>query len=1226
MKRLLLFLLVCVGLTAVAVGQETRATLTGRVTDPTGAVVPNATIEIVNQNTGAKTVTKSTVNGAYTAPFLIPGTYKVSVQMAGFKGYVHAGLELGAEQTVAENIVLQLGDVSESVTVTAATPLVDTTDAGTGQSLTADEVADLPNNGRSPLGLAHTEYGAVAKGKHSMSQITPFGNQTADDFSLGGGQAASNELLLNGVPNMQDFSRYAGFSPELDAVDTVHVDEFSANASMGDTNGGTVNITTKSGTNDLHGTASEYYQGSRPFEAMPYFKNTATTYSTHTNQLGATVGGPVYIPHLIHGRNKLFFFYAYEGYYGDTPVTTITSVPTADERNGDFHNLLTVDGTTAQLYDPYSATTAGVRTAIPNNCITATTSYCANAGASTDSYLTLSPIAKAYLSMVPLPNYSGSSTTADGGYNFYAFDPTANKYYSHMARVDWNVSTSDKVLFEFHRSHYFNTQGNVFNNALTGTQTHQNLLGGQIDNVKTFSPSLNLETRLGFSRNESTGGPGTLGMSPSSVGFPSYLAANATALALPVMTISDSIASPTLSAKPSGLAANGIEFNDNIQLFVMLSKAWGKHTFKVGADIRSNKLSWDSSGNADGAFTFTSNTFVTQNTTGTITKVPFGSSFALFELGIPTAGSLDIAQRYQADNWYSAGFLQDDWKALHNLTISIGARFEHETPVVESNNKMIQNWNPSLANSATSGSESNYTSQYTADQTTITKTGYNNYLPATASFNTSGGTVYASDGNRSSYNTATLYISPRIGFSYAPDYFHGTLAIRGGFGIYVNPFNDNSGYSAGNAGFTQTTTYNAKSSSYNSGGSPLSTLADPFPQSTTSTPYGCTLGASCPSNYNPIMPVLGSLEGVNANLGGTMNYLSAMKVPYSEKFDLDVQKQFGHNWMAEIGGLHVHSIHNLVTNQVYWAPLLPYMDRTSSAANSTSTLAISNGMGVKVSNPFAGTFPSFTNANGQTIANTTTLNTSSTVTVSQLLQASPQYSTLTGLDAPLATVKFDALMARLYKRMSNGLEFNFNYQWSRQIGTSYGALNNGGPLWHGESSSDFPQHVTVTAIYQLPFGRGRMLLNNANRLVDEAIGGWELSGTYQYLSGTPLSWSNTNYSGNFTGFNNHPHYTAGASFNTTGFDVTASDQPGTWNYRTFPAYLLRSDPTNNVDLAILKDFMVWERVKVQPRVDVFNAFNHAQMGSASTSYKTLGSITSQLNVNRALEGGIHILF
>lgn len=1216
MKHLILsaFALVCMTATFAA-AQESRATLTGRVTDPTGAVVPNAPITITNTDTGAKTIVRSNATGDYTAPFLAPGNYEVSVSMAGFKSFVHSGLVLQTEQAVTENIELELGNVNQTVSVTAQTPLVDTADANTGQTLTAVEVEDLPSNGRSPLGYAHLEYGAVAKGKHSMSQVTPFGNSTADDFSLGGGASSSNELLLNGVPNMEDSSRTAGYSPELDAVDAVHVDEFAANAALGDTSGGFVNITTKAGTNDLHGSGSEYYNGSRPFEALPYFTNPGTTItSTHFNQFAGTIGGPVYIPHVYHGRDKLFFFYAFEGYIGNSPATTITSVPTAAERQGDFSALLGVTASD-QLYNPYQGSNVAgegwIRPAIPNNCLTATSSNCTSSNAG----LTIDPVAAGYMKLIPEPNYNGASTKADGENNYYAYDPTSNNYKSNQGRFDYNLGDSDKIFAEGHRSQYNQTSGNIFNNALSGSISTTILWGGQVDNVKTFTPTLNLETRLGFSRYESFGGPNSLGQSPTAVGMPGYMASNSTALALPYLTFTDAAQIPSLSGKPSNS-----EYFDDIQLYVSLNKTWGRHSLKLGIDFRSNKDSALSPGAADGEFVFSSSNgdFVTEspNYSKLNTKQAFGGALALFELGLPTCSSTDscfnISQKYQYDNWYTAYFAQDDWKALHNLTVSVGLRVEHETPLVESNNKMVQNWYPSLTNVTTSPGESNYSSQYSADGTLISKTGYNNYLPAAANFSASGGIKYAGPGNRSPYYTAAAYLSPRIGFSYAPDYFHGTLAIRGGFGIYVSPFND---YTAGNSyGFSQTSNIDTTNSSVNGGYTPITTLSNPFPTTSGNV------------NFNPIQPPLGSYFGASTNLGNSIGWYAPVHVPYGEKISLDVQKQFAHNWLVEVGGIRVMQIHNSYTNAVSSAPYLPYLDHTQSK-NSTTALAVSNGMAVKVNNPFVGLMPSYTSASGASVANTTALNTNGQVTVNQLVQAYSEYSGVNESLVPGTTLKFNALMFRLYHRMAYGLEFDFNYEYSRQLGTT-AQLNAGGPLWYGETSSDFPNHASVTVIYQLPFGKGRQFLNNS-AWMDEAIGGWELTSIYQYLSGTPIQWStNANYSGDFSGFNNNPHNTHAPSFNTSGFDTASTDQPGSWNFRTFPEYLLRSDPTNNFDFSIMKNFTIWERIIVQPRVDAFNAFNHAQMSSANVSptSSSFADVSSQLNTNRSLQGGIHILF
>lgn len=1161
-----------------AFAQETRSTLTGRVTDPSGAILPNVPIIITNLNTGIRTMVRSNNVGEYTAPFLLPGTYEMTVTVNGFSKYLHTGLVLQTEQTVTENIVLSIGSVDLTVTVTSSAPLVDTATATTGQVLTAEEVEDLPNNGRSPLGYAHFEYGAIAKGKHSESQVTPFGNQTADDFSLGGGNSASNELLLNGVPNMQDSSRTAGFSPQLDAVDAVRVDEFSANAAMGDTAGGVVNITTKAGANTYHGSASEYYSGSRPFTAKPYFTPAGNIVaSTHFNQFGGTIGGPVRIPHLFNGRDKLFFFYAFEGYIGNAPSTLITSVPTQAERNGDFSALLAYNSSN-QLYNPYNATqttskgqTVITRQKIPGNIFS-------NAG------LSVNPAAAAYFAKIPMPNYNGASTKADGENNYFTDDPTTNNYKSNQLRMDYTIVPSNTITFEVHRSNYLNSQSDYFHNILSGTKSQVILWGGQVDDVQSFSPTLNLESRLGFSRYYTAANPSSSGIDPATMSFPSYISSNSTKLALPAINFSDNASTTNLS----GIFGSSEAFN-NIQFFASLNKTWGHHAIKIGPDIRANKLSQLSPGAANGQFGFKSaaNDFVTSSNQSTGAAQPFGGAFALFALGLPTTGATcssggtvscySINTKFQFDNFYFAGFAQDDWKVLPNLTISMGLRIDHETPVVESNNNMSNGWDRTLTNAVTAPAAAAYAAAPNAA------------LPVSA-FSATGGITYATSSNRSPYSTAPVYVSPRLGFAYSPGFSNGKLAIRGGAGIYVNPFGDY--YTGTTYGYSQTSFV---VNTTNSMLSPATTLSDPFPVA-----------------GNPIQQPTKSSLGVNTQLGSSVSFYAPVKVPYSEKASLDIQQQFGKNLLVEVGYLFDHQIHNSYSNQISSTPVLPYLSRLPGPDAAVQAF-LSN----TTPNPFYGILP----------GPSTSLNTSKTISVQNLLQAYPQYTSVTDALVPGGSANFNALLFRVSRQMSAGVQFNLNYEHSRQLGNTI-QLNNGGPLWYGETSSDFPDHLSLTGIWQLPIGRGRRFLHDS-RLLDELIGGYSLTTIYQYLSGTPLQWStNVNYSGNFGGFSNNPHKTSGPSFNTAGFATASSQQPNAYNYRTFPEYLLRSDPTKNFDFSIMKDFVIYDRLMVQPRFDAFNAFNRPQFSSANLNptSSSFGYVTSQLNTGRQLQAGIHILF
>lgn len=1220
MRKLTFIAIAILCLAAYAPCQETRAKLTGLITDSTGAVVPNAPVEVVNINTGATVVVKSNAQGSYTAPFLQPGTYKVSLQMTGFKSYVHAGLELQTEATVSENIVLQIGSVNETVVVTTATPMIDTTNADTGQSLSAEEVRDLPNNGNSPFSLERDMYGVLPT--NATRQLKPTDNTNANAVSIAGGQSASAEVLLNGIPNMESSSRQVSYIPSLDAVETVHVDQFSANAALGDTIGGTVNITTKSGTNSLHGTLTEYYNGSRPFTASNYnfSQGVIAKPSNHYNQPNATIGGPVFIPHVFDGHNKLFFFYSWEGYYQATASPTISSVPTADERNGDFHSTLGLYGASAQLYDPYYApgiTSTGlqtiggnqywIRAAIPNNCLTATTAYCSSNAHSPDTQLALSPIALAYLKLLPLPNYNGSTTKADGENNYISYPANSSSYHSNSFRLDWNISNSDKIFGELHLSNYTNRTGDYYGNpAISGANSVYQQPGGQIDNVKTFSPSLSLETRLGFQRYNQVASPNSLGISPSTLGFPGYVESGSVNLAVPQAGFSDGASIQGLSSQ-----TNGYGIIDYLTGYVVVNKTWRSHSLKAGTDVRVWKKSGFSPMNANGNFSFSRSTtgFLAQSPNYAPDEIqqPYGAAFALFDLGLPSSGTYQNTQKFQYDNWYSAYFLQDDWKARRNLTFSLGLRLDHETAVVESNNRMVQNWYGDRANDTSSAASAAYAGQYAADLTALTN--FNaSYLPSPANLKTTGATVYETPGNRAPYHPAPLYVSPRIGFAYSPN---SRFVLRGGFAVVNQPFGT---YTASaTTGYTQATSMVLTNSSVNGGYTPITSWENPYPTN------------SAAVNYNPISLPLGNSQGVDAALGNSLFFFhDHVKVPYTERFSLDIQKEFAHGWMAEIGAMHTLSLHNSIYNNINNFSYYKYLDPTPNA-NSASAIKVSNNMAAKVTNPFFHQFPTFTTPTGTAVPNTTALNTSSTIAVSSLLLSYPEFTSVSEYYAPASTVHFNGLTARLQKRMSKGLEMNANFEWSRQIGAT--TMINPGVFWVGETASDYPVHLAVTSIYELPFGRGRQFMHDANRVVDAAFGGWKVTGEYQFLSGGPISWGNVNYSGNFHDFNSSPH-NAAVAFNTANFDKVSADQPGSWNLRTFPQYLLRSQATNNFNFSALKDFVIFERLVMTARVDAFNALNHPQFGSPNTSptSATFGTINSQANTPRTLAGGVHVRF
>ncbi len=1250
MKHFVLFLLVLAGTYANA--QSLRGSITGQVTDPTGAAISNAVITITDTDNGAIIHGRSTSDGFYTAPDLLPGGYSVTVAAPGFKTFEHTGIKVETQQNVTVNIKLEVGATSEQITVTAAPPLIDTADASSGQVLTTDQVEDLPSNGGTPLGFARIEYGTVVKAKHALGAANPTSNSTVDDFSLGGGNSSSNEILLNGIPNMEDSGRTAGFSPQLDSVNEIRVDVFGANVQYGDTSGGTVNITTKAGTNQFHGSARWQYEdvgcsnlsgkfASRSannctwMNALPYSTpvGVAAPTGSHTNQFGGTIGGPIWIPKIFNGHNKLFFFYAYETFRGQPPAAqTLTSVPTAAERAGDFAPLLALNSSskTYNLYNPYTATgtqTNYTRTAIPNNCLgPAATAYSAsdcpgNAG------LALSPIALAYLKLVPLPNFNGATTTADGENNYFTFTPTVQDYRSHMGRIDWNISSKDKIFGMAQRSRYLNKASNYFHDALSGTNSDQIMAGGQVDEIHTFSPTLFSDIRGSVTRYDNGNLLSSTGISPTTFGFPGYLAQNSTTLAIPRVTFTDQTSPQSWSAQPGSF-----ENFDTVQLMATVTKIYKAHTFVGGTDIRAYKLSSLTPSYADGTFSFTNAKGNPVSGSNSSNPAYFGSSWALLMLGIPQSGEEDIGVPFQYNSFLNAFFVQDDWKVKRNLTVSVGIRFEHEIPVNESQNRITNGFSTTATNEVTAAAETNYKTDCTASCTAL--------LPA-ASFLPVGGATYASSSNRYPYHVPSVYYGPRLGITWSPDFTKGKGVVRLGFGIYDNPFND---YNTSQTyGYSATTAYVTSSTN----GITNNTWADPFPT------------ASTAAAVNPIQQPSGNSLGVNANLGAKMVYYSpTIKVPYSERTSIDIQYQIGNTILIDVGYLNNHQVHLSYSNTVDYIPILPYLshsqnfDIPSNNVLTGTTFKTGGPPTTDITNPFKG-------LTGMTGSYATT----STLHAYQYLQSFPQFnsSSVTEQLIPGAEATYNALNARVAKLMGHGLTLNGVFEWSRLLGT-FNQLNAGGPLNYGETTSDYPYHFAGYGTYQIPVGRGRQFFSNDNRIVDEVVGGWQISAIYQFLSGTPISWGNAIYTGSgWRDFHNKQHNTAAVLggqpvFNTSAFDTRTcfnggstcqndpsqagynpQVQPGTYNFRTFPQYLLRQDYTSNWDANVQKDIKGWENTDLQLRLDCFNLLNRPQYNTPNVSptsslFGTVGNTSNNSGfvytgtASRQFQVGAHISF
>lgn len=903
MLKRLLTLLACAFL---GNAQEFRSTISGRITDATGSPVPNVKVVATKIDTNTPFQTVAGSEGLYTIPLLPPGTYEISAEASGFKRYVQSGIEVASNVRIAVDIPLVIGSATESVTVTADAPRLQTETASAGQAITTREVENLPLNGRSPMDLAKMAYSVINTGNRDQNR--PYENGGFSDFGMGGAASGANEALLDGVPNIGTqgtTGRRAAFSPPVEGVSEVKVEVFNADASYGGAGGGTVEIITKGGTNQLHGSASEFNQVSN-LTATPFFTNAAGGQKTvfRQNTWGLTAGGPIWVPKVFDGRNKVFWFFTYEGHKNSEPQPYYTTVPTADERRGDFSSLLRL-GNGYQLYDPNTAQQSGstvVRSEFPGNII---------------AQNRLNPVALKFLEFIPLPNVAGR---ADGTNNYFAGLTNQNSYYSFSGRIDANLSNANRITGSIRNSLWQQDSGNIFNNHAYGQSGLRAIWGGNIDDTHTFSPTLLGNLRAGMTRYRAYYINNSEGFDPAQLGFPSYITQNATHLTIPQFLFPTAdpflVASPTINVNTTDQPLN------TYQLFGSLTKIAGAHSLKFGGEHRVYDFSNISWANSTGTYNF-DNTWVKANSTAS--GQPLGGALASFLLGLPTSGTYTINASSKNDANYEVLFFQDDWHARPNLTLNMGLRWEYLGPTTERWNRQVVGFDPTAVNNVTAAARQAYA------RAPIPQ------LPA-SQFNPTGGLLFASPDQRGSSEMPKMNFSPRFGITWSPSALHNHTVIRSGVGIFDYVYGT---LQSQQPGFSFTNQYVPTNNSYLT---PAATLSDPFPAS------------------NRIQQPAGASQGVNTNLGQSVTFINPhLERQYSLRWTFDVQHELTKDLTLQVGYVGNHSVH-LTTSYNFGSLPAQYLSR--SLVRDQATI---NALGAVVTNPFAGLLPGST-LNGSTIS------------------------------------------------------------------------------------------------------------------------------------------------------------------------------------------------------------------------------------------------------------------
>jgi hypothetical protein len=1172
-----------------AFAQEFRGTISGTVTDPSGAVVPGASVVITETQTGTINRTTSDSAGLYVVPFLAPGEYSITATKAGFEAFTRGGVTLQAQEHPIINLALAVGSASQTVTVTGEPPLVDQANASIGQVISTESVADLPLNGRTPVALAELSVGVITTS--APGQTHPFDNNAGNAWSIGGTPNQVSEVLLDGSPDLTLLGAQA-YSPTQDSVQEVSVRPFDTDASFGHTIGGVINQIIKSGTNAFHGTMYEFNQIPN-IDANLYFngRNHTKTPTFHYNQYGLTAGGPVLIPKLYNGKNKLFFFFAWEGLKDNNPASQLTTVPTTAEREGDFSALLAVSSSN-QLYEPDTGTLSNgkfTRTKVPNNCLTNTSTYCA--GVSNAGY-TVNSVASAYLNLYPAANDTADATSV-GQDNYNSNAPSIDNYSNEFGRLDYNLSDSNHVFFDFRHNYRSQIKNNYFGNNTTGTTLYRENWGTSLDDVITLNPTTIFDVRLNWTFFNERHGTPAQAYSPTSVGLPSALTSSSIEVQLPYVSMGT--CGSFTSYQCLGDTSSAIDPTTSYQVFGDVVKLWGKHTLKVGFDGRQYRLRILSFGDSSGAFTFATS-FVTSGSGGSAQG--FGGDLASLFLGLPTSGEYDINTKGDYRSYYIGTFVQDDWRVTSHLTVNAGLRFDIDTPYGEKFGRTVSGFDSSAVNSASSAASAAFSS--TADTASS-----NGTTVTVSSLNTLGGLTFpSSDGGAPYQVNKHGFWSPRIGFSYTPAFLKEKTVLRGGFGLFVQPQTMSSLAATGSyssnvldnqEGFNSTTSYSATSNSYFTYNN---TLSNPFP--------------------NGFTAASGSSQGASTFLGSpsAISFLAPVQHDaYSERWNLGVQHSLTSNTLLEVLYVGNHAVHLPVASHNINATERQYL-----TTNPYRDFNLNTVVGTAVTNPFSGLLP-----NGSSSFN------GATTSLGNLLVPYPQFgnTSITEQNETIGQSWFQSGMVHVQQRAKHGLTLTGNYSFAKLIEQDTRLNDVDTQLTRRVSPFDHTHHFTVGGTYDLPFGRGKEFSFGDSKLIDEIAGNWTLNSIYQFQTGPPIYFS-TDMSFmpgmSIKDIKSRPRNTSLASSgnpalvnaskvfvsNVNGVVSSTSKCPSTdtcdgtvYNsdaanatlvdhYRTLPQTIgsVRSDGFNNMDVSILKKFAFTEHSYLQLRFETFNTLNH----------------------------------
>ena len=895
-QRCVLVLAICLVLPASLFGQ--RGSITGRVTDAAGAVVPNAKVTATGASTGVSTGTSTNEQGYYSIPFLISGEYSVKVEVQGFQTAVESGIKLETEQVARVDVSLRVGSVSERMEVTASTSVLDTETSGSSQTMDSKTISEMPVPGGGVYSMMLMTGEAMNTAVTAM--IDPTSPRLGSAISVAGTRSTNTEFSVDGMVTMSR-TLSAKMVP-MEAVREFRMDVTTADASMGHSAGGFVNTTLKSGTNQFHGAMWEFNH-SAFMRAMDFFskrflndprtgpvndaKRAIATPTNNINRNGFQLGGPIYIPKVYDGRNRSFFMFTWEKVHWRKSGGANYTVPTAAERSGDFSALLPL-GSVYQIYDPNTVTAVAngrfSRLPLAGNIVPANR---------------IDPIAAKLMQYWPMPNAVG---TADGINNYFSGQPFQTHSDDIVIRLDHSINDRNKLSLSTTVWNQPDYGTNNFPNAENQQTTTDLIRYGVVEYVRILSPSLVMSIRGGFTYWSRLATPTSQGFDITSLGFPSTL---------------QRILGPEGRFFPNvsvnGYTALGVSGKNGYAdstpvLAVNLTKAMGRHSLRFGADLRVLREAALSSQYAAGQYVFNSDW--TRGPLDNAAAAPIGQGLASMLLGRPTGGQALRSPSYAEQSTYYGFYFQDDFKLTSKLTLNLGLRYEYEGAPTERFNRSVRGFIGDQPNPIQAQAQASYAKAQIAQ------------VPA-ANFVTPGGVSFAGVGGlpHELWQPDRNNFAPRIGLAWS---FAPLTVFRASYAILYDTLGINH-QNVIQTGFEQPTNLVA---SLDNGQTFQATLANPFP--------------------NGILDAPGASLGMKTYLGRAVTFYDTHPLnPYMQRWMADIQREVRRGILLDISYVGNRGTKLLISRQVDPVPA-QYLSTSPTRDNTTNAL-----LTAAVTNPFA---------------------------------------------------------------------------------------------------------------------------------------------------------------------------------------------------------------------------------------------------------------------------------